>query len=127
MTTAQFFRQLTGAMALAVLLTLLLWLVPAVRPHLALSGLSLLGFVLLSIAMFFVGRAAAASQDRYAFSRMVLVFTLMKMVVAVVVVLIYTSWAQPDNKLFILPFFVVYLIFTIFETHFLMRLGKMYT
>lgn len=39
-------------------------------------------------------------------------------------VIIYNHIAQPSSKVFIIPFFIVYLIFTIFETYLMMQLGQ---
>ena len=47
-----------------------------------------------------------------------------KMFLSVVLIMLYYFYVEPETKLFILPFFVVYLIFTIFESYFLMKLNE---
>jgi len=54
----------------------------------------------------------------------VLGFTVGKMLISVLVIFAYIQLAQPAGKLFILPFFGIYLAFTAYETYFMMKLGK---
>jgi hypothetical protein len=48
---------------------------------------------------------------------------LVKMVFSIVLLLVYKEVKQPLDGKFILPFLTIYLIFTIFETWFMVRLA----
>ena len=80
--------------------------------------------MLLTVAMFFAGGITAKSSNKNLFTTIVLGFTFSKIFLSLIVVLGYYQLAQPTSKLFLLPFFIVYLIFTIFETYLMMQIGQ---
>lgn len=109
----------------AVLLVFFLNRLPRLQPYSLLSWASLGAFIALSAAMFSAGRRAARSDNKNDFTNAVLGFTMGKMFLAILLLFGYSRLAQPPDKLFIIPFFSVYLIYTIFETYFMMKLGRM--
>ena len=125
MTNQQFLFQLliiTGLSALG--LWGLMEGVSDLRPYQALGWISLGGFTLLSGLMFWAGRSAALSKNKNDFTSAVLGFTMGKMFLAVIIIYAYLKLAQPTDKLFVIPFFGVYLVYTIFESYFMMKLGR---
>jgi drug/metabolite transporter (DMT)-like permease len=125
MSQKQFFLQL-GIVSLATaVIIFLLNQHDKIQGHDALSWIGLVLFVGLSIAMYFMGRRSAASANKNDFTNTVLAFTLGKMFLALLIIFGYLQLEEPESKFFILPFFCVYLIYTIFETYFMMRLGRM--
>lgn len=101
---------------------LLQW--PLVAAYQSWAWGSWLVFLLISLPVYFLGRAAARSTDKYSFIRFVMGSVAGKMFLAAGAVFLYKELAQPATKWFSLPFLLVYLCFTIFETILLMRLGK---
>lgn len=89
------------------------------------STVSLIFFTILSIVVFHLGLRMIKSRNKNDFSRMVLGFTGFKMMLSVAVVFIYQSVAEPTDRWFVIPFLLIYVVYTIFETYFLMRLGRM--
>ena len=124
MTNRAFFLQLLGVTAVCAVVLLALFQVTALKPYQPLGWISLGGFFLLSILMFFVGRSSAASANKNNFTNTVLLFTMGKMFFAVMIVYAYLMLAEPADKFFIVPFFAVYFLYTGFETYFMMKLGK---
>ncbi len=80
--------------------------------------------MLLTLAMFLVGDITAKSSNKNLFTTVILGFTFGKIFLSLFVVLGYFQVAQPSSKIFLLPFFIVYLIFTIFETYLMMQIGQ---
>lgn len=74
--------------------------------------------------MFLVGKITANSDNKGLFTGTILGFTFAKMLLSVIIVVGYAQLGNPPTKLFILPFFIVYLIFTIFETYIMMQIGQ---
>jgi hypothetical protein len=74
--------------------------------------------------MIFVGEKTAQSSNKGLFTGIVLGFTFGKIFLSLLIVIGYHQLAQPNSKIFILPFFLVYLIFTIFETYIMMQIGQ---
>jgi hypothetical protein len=93
-------------------------------PYKAFSLCTLGFFALLSMAMYFPAAKAAQSTDRNAFTRLVMVFTFVKMFLAGAFVIGYHRIFQPSDTMFLIPFFLVYVVFTGFETAFMSKLGK---
>jgi len=98
---------------------------PQMEEARGLSWFALAFFVGLSIGMYYAGLRAARSENKHLFTNLVMVFTFGKMMFAVLLILSYLKLFQPATKLFLLPFFGIYLIYTIFETYFMLRLGRM--
>lgn len=124
MTRRKFYYQLIGlSLLLAALVCLGQW-VPVFAPHFYFSLMSVIVFSLVAMLLFHLGAKSAVSKDKNAFTRIVMASTFIKMFLALVVVMIYHRMAEPEGAYFVLPFFVVYFAFTIFETMFLSKLGK---
>lgn len=84
-------------------------------------------FVLLSVVMYYAGRKAAFSDNKHDFTNVSLGVTIGKIFIAILFILGYNQLMQPDSRFFIIPFFLMYLIYTIFETYIMMRLGRLNT
>ena len=127
MNQRSFFTQLTVLSVFVGLLLLALNTIPAIHPYQGLSWLSSSFFILLSIIMYLAGQKAAQSQNKNNFSRVVFGFIGVKMMLSVVLVFIYSETVRPTSGHFLVPFFVTYLVYTIFETHFMMKIGQVKT
>ncbi len=123
----QFFLQLLLTTAIAALVTWGMHQAPRLQPYWLLSTLSLGGFTLLSVVMYYAGRKAAYSSNKHDFTNIIMGFTMGKMALAFMLIFAYLKLAEPTDKIFILPFFVIYLIYTIFETYFMMKLSRLNT
>ncbi len=98
---------------------------PALADDYPLGVVSLLFFVALSAVMFFLGRYTARLANRNMFTNVILGFTMLKMILSAVIVLGYWFLVEPASKLFVLPFFLVYLVYTCFEIYFMIRLSRL--
>jgi hypothetical protein len=84
-------------------------------------------FVLLSVVMFYAGRNAAFSENKHSFTNVSLGVTIGNIFIAILFILGYDQLMQPESRFFIIPFFLMYLIYTIFETYIMMKLGQLGT
>ncbi len=119
-----FFRQL---FILTLLTALCLWALhqlPSLRAYLNFSWMSLAFFVLVSIIAYFVGYRAVRHKNKAAFINASLGLTFIKMLLCVVFIAVYIQITHPPARLFILPFLGIYVVYTIFETYFMMKIGK---
>ena len=80
-------------------------------------------FAFLCVLLFFLGRRSAGAENRMLFSNVFLGLTMVKMLLCGMLVVGYVILAEPGNKLFIVPFFYLYLVYTAFEVYFLMKLS----
>ena len=81
-------------------------------------------FIPLSIGMYLFGFMAAKNENKLLFHNFIIVTIIAKMFLSVFALLIYKKVFHPETKNFTLPFFLVYFIFTIFETYFMVKLGQ---
>lgn len=120
-------REFTAQLFLVTLFVgIVLWLLsflPIFHAHQQLSWLSLLLFFVISIVMYFTGRWGVNNENKNTFIGLMYAYMGGKMFLSIVLIMLYYFYVEPETKLFILPFFVVYFIFTIFESYFLMKLN----
>jgi hypothetical protein len=90
----------------------------------SLSWISLILFSAFSLFFYFGGKKTINSQDIHLFSKFFLSATVIKMLTSLTVILLYIFIVKPKDKLFIIPFFLVYLLFTIFEVYFMSKVGS---
>jgi hypothetical protein len=123
METKSFLIQLAGVTALAIGVAFGLHQVPALRGGEILSGIAIGLFTFLSVLIFWRARVAAASANRHSFTNVVMGVTMLKMLLSIAAIYAYVLLAEPASKLFVLPFFGVYIIYTIFEVYAMMQLS----
>lgn len=85
---------------------------------------SILAFALLSISMYFFGLKAARSKNKYTFNNLIIGNMILKMVLCLVIIMVYRQIYTLESRAFIIPFLIIYLSYTIFETYFLTKLAK---
>jgi hypothetical protein len=123
--TARIFFLQTSLITLATIALLFgLSFYPPFSPFFGFGLICLFFFVALSIIMYITGSRAAVSPQQGFFTQLILVFTIVKMFLSIIVVFVYFKVAKPGSSWFLLPFFLVYLIYTIFESYFMIRIGK---
>jgi len=88
------------------------------------SFFSLGAFVLFTLAVYFVALAAVRSKSPTAFVQAIIGILAFKLFGAVLLILIYDRLFEPETRWFLLPFFTLYLIYTILETFLLMQMSK---
>ena len=81
--------------------------------------LSMLFFIVLSAIVYYLGENATKSTRSGAFLSVIVINTFMKLIASFIFVFVYVKLCEPDDKLFIIPFFIFYLTFMFAETYFL--------
>ena len=119
-----FYKQLLFITLPSAVLVYLIHQIAILKPHALLGWISLAFFVGLSFFMFMVGKRAASSANKNNFTNVFLVFLMLKLFLCAGLMIGYLKILEPETKLFILPFFGLYIIYTIFEVFFLIKLGK---
>jgi|APTNR8051073442_1049403.scaffolds.fasta_scaffold00229_18 hypothetical protein len=125
MTARQFFIQLAAVAAFAAAALAALHQAPVFAGHEWFSWGGWATFILLAVLSFYAGRRSALSANKNDFSSLVIGLSMGKMMAAALGVIVYAKAVQPQSKLFIVPFFIIYAIFTVYETIVLTKLGRM--
>lgn len=92
--------------------------------HQIFSWASLVFFISFTIGVYLLAERAAQSPNLSTFSSVILGVIFVKMLFIILIVLIYKKAVNPSSAWFLLPFFVIYLGFTIFEVYFMGKLGQ---
>lgn len=123
MSVRQFTIQLT---IVSIFVAVVLWLLSIFsifHTHQQLSWMSLILFIMISVLMFFSGRWGVEHGNKSMFISLMYIYMGFKMLLSIILIMLYYLYVEPESNLFILPFFTVYFIFTIFESYFLMKLN----
>lgn len=98
--------------------------VESLAPYIDLGILGLVFFIILSMVIFRLANKLSKSKNLNAFTRLILYNLMIKLFLSFIIVIIYYYVFKPENRLFIVPYAIVYLIFTIFEAIFLSRQAR---
>lgn len=81
-------------------------------------------FVVISIIVYLMANKALKSNNKNSFLNIVVMNLFMKMVASFILIGIYVKMTSPEDKMYLIPLTINYLIFTIFETYFLSKAAK---
>ena len=124
MSSSRFLVQVSIYAALAAGLAWALHLWPRLSPYTELSIWAWSFFVGLSWVFFFMAQAAAKAENPNTFSSVFFGLTGLKMLLSLGLIFAYQALQQPEDSVFILPFFLQYAIFTVLEVRSLSALAK---
>lgn len=79
------------------------------------SGVSVAYFTIFCLLAFYLGVKAVKSKDLNAMNKLFMALVLVKLVTALVVVVAFLKAFEPTGKLFILPFIIAYVAYTVVE------------
>lgn len=127
MSRSIFFYSLVGITVLTALFVFFMTSLPTFQADTGVLWISFAAFALLSLLMYFLGHKAVSSKNKNNFISVILVSTVVKMFMAILIIFVYIRVYLPESRLFVLPFLGIYLIYTVYETYFMMKLAKMKT
>ncbi|MBX2814771.1 MAG: hypothetical protein KTR24_02195 [Saprospiraceae bacterium] len=104
-------------------LILLLNQFPGLSRHQGLSWGSLAFFTLLTIAIYLIGSRAAHSSNPNSLTQLILAAVMIKLVSCAAIIIAYQELAKPNGNLFVIPFLVLYVVYTVYEVVLLNRLN----
>ena len=123
MLTSRFLTLLAGVTLLtAAGVALAHWLLP-IDYALPFSILTVVVFLVICVAIFFLGRRSAGAANKMLFGNVFMGATMVKMLLCGLLVVGYVVLGRPESKLFIVPFFWSYLVYTGYEVYYLMKLS----
>ena len=124
MTDKQFYFQLVNVSMVSIIALVLCYSFLPISQYILLGIIGLLFFIILSVFVFKVAGRMARSRDLNAFTRLIMYNLMIKLFLSFAIIWLYYSIVKPDERLFILPYIVIYLIFTIFEAMFLSKQAR---
>ena len=100
-------------------------LIPGFEDALAISLFSLLFFVLLNIGVYYLGLRSVRSKDKNSLTRLIMLLVFLKMISCLLIIIVYDQGWKPATNHYIIPFFLIYVSYTIFEVDMLSKISKM--
>lgn len=88
-----------------------------------LSVMTVVLFTLLSIGLFIALKISVKSTNKQLFISYTLINMIVRMVMSIVLLLGYRELFKPIDGKFVLPFLLIYVLFTIFETSFMLKIA----
>lgn len=80
-------------------------------------------FSLFCVGLFWISHRTAGAENKFLFTNVFMGATMLKMFLCGGIIAAYALLAEPENKLFVVPFFLSYLIYTLLEIVFLVKLA----
>ncbi len=124
MTSQRFYTLLAIFTAVAVAAAVAAHLLLSIGYALPLTIGTVLLFIAISVAMFYIGKRTARSENKYLFTNAFMGITMLKLFLCAGIILGYVFLGNPKDKLFIIPFFATYFIYTVLEVTFMIRLAS---
>ncbi|MEO6167372.1 MAG: hypothetical protein ABIO46_05925 [Chitinophagales bacterium] len=121
-----FSRLIIYTAAIAFIVALATYLIPAMASYQNFTWISLAFFSLITALTLYIG-IKGLEKNSYGFVASVNGIVLVKLMLSVVLVLTYVLIARPKDPKFIIPFFVFYILFTVFEIRELLMAQKIKT
>jgi len=84
------------------------------------NGLGIM--VVYNLLAYTIGKLLMGSKKNYVFLNFVIANIFLKIVVVMVYIMSYVKFNEPTEKLFLLPFVGIYLVYAVFETYFLYQM-----
>jgi hypothetical protein len=83
------------------------------------------GFLVpLSMVMYHLGVQAVKSPNRFIFSQLSMFFTVSKLIISMILIIVFWQKMQPVSKYFVVPFLIEYFFFVAFETYFMVKIAN---
>lgn len=120
------FGLLLSFIGVAVILTVFaidLW-IALPEFSLQISVVSVLLFSAFCLVIYWVARRLAASANLYKFNNVILMSIMGKLALTMAFLGIFRKIFMPESKYVYVPFLIIYIVYTIFETYFLTIIGK---
>ena len=80
-------------------------------------------FTLMSVVLYIILKKSLLNPDKQVFISITMANMLVRMLCSIILLLLYKNIKAPADNKFIISFLIVYIIFTIFETYFMVGLA----
>ena len=124
MTVTRFFQLLILTIVILTGIMYLMSFNEKIAEYIDISYYAIPSFSLLCIVIFFLTEYLEKQSNKGMLLNLVIINVMFKFILTIAVVLIYFKLRNPDDGIFVLPFIIIYVLFTIFETYFMSLQAK---
>jgi hypothetical protein len=79
-------------------------------------------FAFINLQIYYFGTITIRNKNKYLFTNITMGMTFVKILLSIAIIVVYKSKYYPPDTNYIVPFFLIYALFTIFETYKLSKL-----
>ena len=124
MSKIRFFQLLFLTVGILAVIMYLMSLNEKIYQYIDIAYYAIPSFTFLSIAIFFLTEYLESQPNKGMLLNLVIINVMFKFLIGIGVVVIYHKLRNPEDGIFVLPFIIVYVVFTIFETYFMSLQAK---
>lgn len=124
MSKSKFFQLLFVTVGSLSLILYFLSLNEKINEYIDIAYYAIPSFTLLCVGVFFLTEFLERQPNKSMLLNLVIINVMFKFLIAIGVVVIYHKHKQPEDGIFVLPFILIYVAFTIFETYFMSLQAK---
>jgi len=124
MSKSKFFQLLFLTIGILIAIMYAMSLNEKINEHIDISYYAIPSFTFLSVLIYFLTEYLERQANKGMLLNLVIINVMFKFLIAFGVVLIYYKLRSPTDGIFVLPFIIIYVVFTIFETYFMSLQAK---
>lgn len=124
MSLGEFIRLIAITLVLLLLILIPIHIIKGIRPFIDLTTILIVFFVLLSFGVYFLGERFSRSKNKYLYNQLIILNFAAKLGISIGILFVYHTLTNPDSNLFIVPFGIIYLAFTILEAIFMTKQSR---
>lgn len=124
MSINEFMRLILIALVLLLLILVPIHFIDGIRPFIDLTTILLIFFILLSFGVYFLGERFSRSKNKYLYNQLIILNFAAKLGISIGILFVYHTLTNPETNLFIVPFGIIYLAFTILEAVFMTKQSR---
>lgn len=125
MESSAFYKSLSLVTIILMVILLAISYLPPFKGILAISFVSLAFFIALSIIVFYLGNAAAKSPNKNRLTQLIMILVFVKLFCCLFIIIIYDRLFEPRTNFYVLPFILIYIVFTVFEVNMLSKANRL--
>lgn len=119
MSAGRFFQLLFITLGILGVILYLMSFNSKIHEYIDIAYYSIPAFTLLSVAVYFLTEYMEKQKNKGMLINLVIINVMFKFLIAIGIVMIYHKSKDPQDGIFVLPFIIIYVVFTIFETYFM--------
>ena len=124
MSKVRFFQLLSLTLAVAIGIMYFISFNDQIKGYIDISYYAIPSFTILSVVVYFLTELLDRQSNKGILLNLVIMNVMLKFLIAIGIVAIYYKLRNPEDGIFVLPFIIIYVIFTIFETYFMSLQAK---
>lgn len=124
MSKSKFFQLLFMTIAIVVAIMYFMSINEKINEYIDIAYYAVPAFTFLSVSIFLLTEYLESQPNKGMLLNLVIINVMFKFLIAFGVVLIYYKLKEPKDGIFVLPFIIIYVIFTIFETYYMSLQAK---